>query len=152
SIDSMSEYAVACACDEVCVPESGWVLLTGVRMEVMFYKDLLDKLGIKADMLQMGAFKGAAEPMSRSSMSKELRSQYEKLLDDTYDHSVVDAIRTGRAEKKWTAEEVKKLIDNGPYTARAAKEAGLVDRLAYAEDFEETLKNTLHAGKIKVMR
>jgi protease IV len=152
SIDGMGEYLVACACDEVCVPESGWVMLTGLRMEVMFYKDLLDKLGVKADMLQMGAFKGAAEPMSRSSMSKELRSQYEKLLDDTYDNEVVGGIVESRPAKKWTPEQVKKIIDAGPYTARAAKEAGLIDRIAYADGFEDGIKGTLKVEKLKVSK
>jgi protease-4 len=152
SIDGMGEYLVACACDEVCVPESGWVMLTGLRMEVMFYKDLLDKLGVKADMLQMGAFKGAAEPMSRSTMSKELRSQYEKLLDDTYDNEVVGGIVESRPAKKWTAEQVKKLIDAGPYTARAAKEAGLIDCIAYADGFEDGVKGTLKAEKLKLSK
>lgn len=152
SINGMGEYLVACACDEVCVPESGWVMLTGVRMEVMFYKDLLDKLGVKADMLQMGAFKGAAEPMSRSTMSKELRSQYEKLLDDVYDNGVIGGIIAGRSANKWTPEQVKKLIDAGPYTARAAKAAGLIDRLAYADGFEDGLKGVLKAEKVKLSK
>ena len=38
------------------------LMLTGISMQVTFYKGLFEKLGIKADMLQMGAFKGAAEP------------------------------------------------------------------------------------------
>lgn len=152
SIDSAAQYAVACCCDEVCVPESGWVMLTGLRMEVMFYKDLLDKLGVKADMLQMGAFKGAAEPMSRSSMSKELRSQYEKLLDDQFDNGLIGSIVEGRSAKKWTAAQVKKLIDEGPYTARAAKELGLVDRIAYSDSFEEAIKTSLQADKLKVAK
>ena len=44
------------------MPESGWLMLIGLRAEVSFYKDLLDKIGVKADMLQMGDFKSAAEP------------------------------------------------------------------------------------------
>ena len=37
-------------------------MLTGVRAEVSFYKDLFDKIGVKADMLHMGDSKAAAEP------------------------------------------------------------------------------------------
>src|SRR5262249_44965780 len=55
------DYLVALACDHIVVPEAGWLMLTGIRAEATFYKDLFEKVGIKADMLQMGAFKGAAE-------------------------------------------------------------------------------------------
>src|SRR5262249_8790430 len=91
SADTM-DYLLALACDEVCLPESGTLMLTGLRAEVTFYKDLFDKIGVKADMLQMGAYKGAAEPYSRSSMSKEVRSQYELVLDGFYEQCIVGAI------------------------------------------------------------
>src|SRR5262249_21025132 len=48
------DYLLALACDEVAMPESGALMLTGVSMQVTFYKGLFEKLGIKADMLQMG--------------------------------------------------------------------------------------------------
>ena len=66
------DYLLATACDEVCVPESGWLMLTGVRAEVSFYKDLFDKIGVKADMLHMGESKSAAEPYTQT---KHERSQ-----------------------------------------------------------------------------
>ncbi len=56
------EYLLATSCDEISVPESGWIMLTGVRAEVSFYKELLDKIGVKADMLRMGEAKSAVEP------------------------------------------------------------------------------------------
>ena len=44
------------------MPPSGMLIVPGVRAEVTFYKGLLDKLGLEFDALQMGKFKGAAEP------------------------------------------------------------------------------------------
>ena len=64
------DYLLALACDEVCLPESGWLMLTGIRAEVTFYKELFEKIGVQADMLQMGDSKGAAEPYTRTSMSE----------------------------------------------------------------------------------
>ncbi len=51
------------------MPPGGAIVLPGVRAEVMFYKDLLEKIGVQADFLQVGDFKGAAEPYVRSEMS-----------------------------------------------------------------------------------
>ena len=64
------------------MPESGTLAITGVRAEITFYKDLLDKLGVKAEIMQMGAFKGTGEPYTRNSMSPEFHKQLASLIDD----------------------------------------------------------------------
>ena len=51
------------------MPESGWLMLKGLAAEVTFYKGLFDKLGVKADMMQVGEFKGYGEPFTRTEMS-----------------------------------------------------------------------------------
>jgi protease IV len=149
---STKDYLVAAACDEISMPESGSLMLTGLRAEVTFYKDLFDKLGVHADMLRMGDFKSAAEPYTRSSMSKESRQQLETVLDDFYAKEIVAHIAQARTPQKFTEDQVKKLIDEGPYTARAAKAAGLIDRLAYSEGFEEGLKTALDASRVKIVK
>jgi protease-4 len=139
------DYLVALACDEVCVPEPGQLMLTGLRAEASFFKELFDKIGVQADMLQMGDFKAAAEPFMRKNMSKPARKQLTRVLDDYYENSLVDRIVRDRARagKNFTAEKVKELIDEGPYTARAALKAGLIDRVAYADDYRTELRNAL---------
>ncbi|MBV9122231.1 MAG: signal peptide peptidase SppA [Planctomycetes bacterium] len=148
------DYLLACACDEVCLPEAGWLMVVGIRAEVTFFKDLLDKVGVQADMLQMGTYKGAAEPFTRSSMSKPFRERLESVIDDMYENDLVGTIVQSRSGKKapeeLTAEHVKKLIDQGPFSARAAQEAGLIDRVAYREEFQDSLKSELHARQVKV--
>jgi protease-4 len=146
------DYLAAIACDQVFMPESGSLMLTGVRAETTFFKDLFDKIGVKADMLRMGDFKGAAEPFTRSSMSKETRQQLESVLDDYYENSLVAAIVQSRGHKKWTAEQVKKLIDAGPFTAKAAAAAGLIDRLAYTDQMRDAVKGDLKAEQVKITR
>lgn len=141
------DYLVGLACDEVCLPESGWLMLTGLRAEVSFFKELFEKIGVQADMLQMGDFKSAAEPFMRKNMSKPARKQLSRVLDDYYENSLVERIVRARADKKLTAEKVKQLIDEGPYTARAALKAGLIDRVAYADDYRAELRNALKIEK-----
>jgi protease-4 len=137
------DYLAALACDEVCIPESGWLMLTGLSAEVTFYKELLDKIGAQADMLQMGDYKSAAEPLLRKKMSKPAREQLTRVLDDYFEKSLVQRIVRSRRGKNFTAEQVKKLIDEGPYTARAALKAGLIDRIAYADAYRDQLRDAL---------
>jgi protease-4 len=149
---STKDYLAALACDEICVPEPGSLMLTGMRAEVSFYKDLFEKIGVKADMLQMGDFKAAAEPFMRDSMSKPARKQLGSVLDDYYEKSLIERIVRSRAGKDFTAAKVEKLIDEGPYTARAAKEAGLIDRIAYAKDFQKYIEKQFKAAEIKIVK
>ena len=93
------DYLVAVACDEVFMPAAGWLMVNGMRAEISFYKDLFDWVGVKADMLQMGDFKGAAEPYTRSGMSKEFRQQLETVIDDYYEKSYVNTIVRSRRSK-----------------------------------------------------
>ena len=144
-----ADYYLALACDEVCMCEGGWLMLVGMRMEVSFYKDLFEKIGVKADMLQMGEFKGAAEPFTRTSLSEPNKKQLLSLLNDNFEHGLV--ARVARA-RKMSDEQVKKLIDEGPYTAKAALKAKLIDRIAYADDFQDSFKTTLNLEKIGITK
>jgi protease-4 len=146
------DFLVALAGDMIGTPESGGVAIHGMRAEITFYKNLFEKLNVKADFLQMGDFKGAAEPYMRSSMSPEFRKQYESVIDDFFDKSYVDTIVNSRPEKKWTNEEVRRHIDHGMFTARAAVAAGLVDRLAYFDDYVKLIKDETKVDGIKLAK
>ena len=87
---------------------------TGMRAEVSFYKDLFDKIGVQADMLQMGDFKGAAEPFTRTSLSEPNRKQLDSVLDDFYDNEPRRAHRQVAADKNWTAGAGQEADRRGP--------------------------------------
>ena len=142
------DYLVAAGCDEVVMPESGVLMLLGVRSEVSFYKNLFDFLGVKAEMLRVGEYKSAAEPYSRTEMSKEFREELEQVLGDFYDQ-MVEQVATGRG---LTAEKVKAAIDNGPHTANAAKELGLITRVAYEDELTGILKGDKADTTIKLAK
>ena len=146
------EYLVALSCETVALPESGTLMLTGLRASVTFYKDTLELLRLKADVLKIGDYKGAVEPFTRNSLSKENQEQIESMLDDHFAHDLVAAIVAARPEKKWTAEQVKKLIDEGPFTAKRAAELGLVDKSTYSDAFEVFIKKQVNVEKLQVAR
>jgi protease-4 len=129
------------------MPESGTLLLSRERAELTFFKDLLDKLGIKADMMQVGAYKGAAEPLTRSGMSPEFRKQFELVIDNYYDQ-MIDMIA---ADRKLDRGKVKDLIDVGLMTAEAAKASGLIDRIAYLDEFRKELAEKLKVDEVTLV-
>jgi protease-4 len=143
------DYLIAAACDEVVMPESGTLMLTGLRYELTFYKDLLDLLGLKADAVKMGDFKGAVEPFTRNSISPENRKQWDELADDNW-NQLAECIAASR--QGYTPEKVKQVLDDGPFTAKRALALGLVDRLAYPDGFQDGLKQALKAEKVAVKK
>lgn len=149
---TLKEFALARSCDQVCAPESAWLLIAGIRVEMMFFKDMLDKIGARADFLKTGDFKAAAEPYLLSKMSDANRKQWEALLDEFYDRTVVERIVKSKPEGKLTAEGVKKLIDQSPLSPRKSLEAGLLDQVAYRDEFEAGFKKTLEADATKIVR
>jgi protease-4 len=141
------QYLLASACDEVFMPPSGMLLLPGVRAEMTFYKGLLDKLGLQFDALQMGKYKGAVEPMTRTAMSGPLRESMEAIIDDVYD----DMLGTVAKDRRMKEYLVKLLIDQGMFSAAKAQQAGLIDQVQYADQFEESLRKKLGVEKLDLV-
>ncbi len=140
------DYLIAAACDEICIPPAGLLMVNGLQAEVMFYKGIFDKLGIQAEFMQVGNFKGAAEPYTRSEMSPEFRRQFETVLDDYY----AILVETIAQDRKLDPGKVKELIDEGLFTAARAKEVGLVDRVCYEDQLTDQLKLALGADELTI--
>ena len=123
-------YYVASAANRILIPPVSQLNLVGLRAELTFYAGTLQKLGIRADVVRIGDYKTAAEKYARDSSSPENRRQINRLLDDLYDQ-FVSGIAEGRG---LTADSVKGIIDNGPFTSKEALEYGLVDGLSYRDE------------------
>lgn len=138
-------YLLACACDEIIMPEGGAVMVLGLRMEVMFYKKLFENVGIHADMMQVGEYKGAAEPYTRTDMSPAFREEMEAMLDDYYEQIISTIAKSRKLDKG----KVEAAIDSGPHTASAAKELGLIDRIAYEDEVDTILAKEFGGKTVK---
>jgi protease-4 len=138
------QLLLASACDEIVMPEAGVVVIPGVQLEIAYYKDLLEKVGVEADMLHVGDSKGAAEPLMRRNMSEPVRKNLTALVDDLYDQMLT----TLAADRDLQIEEVRKVVNQGLLTATQAKEAGLIDRVAYFDEFREQLTKEYKADKL----
>jgi protease-4 len=133
------EYYIATACDKIIVPPPGELFINGLAADVMFFRGSLDKLGIYPDIYQIGKYKSVGDMFTQKQMTDAHREYINSLLDDLFSH-YVNAI--ARARHK-TPDEVRALIDNAPYSAIKAKEAGLVDETLYRDDVEKQFKKML---------
>ena len=144
----VGEYLVAGACDKIVMPASGLLVVPGVRLEMTFYKGLLDKLGLKFDALQMGKFKGAAEPLTRERMSPPLRESLESVVGDFYDDLVAVLVHD-RHLKDYQA---KTYVDQGLFTAVDARKAGLIDAVLYSDQLADEIRGKLGAKDVNFNR
>lgn len=134
------EYYIATAADKVFLPPSGDLYINGFAAEAMFYKGSLDKLGIEADVIQIGPkYKNAPDQYTKKEMGEGQREVINAVLDEYFNRYT-----SGVAEaRKKSVEDVKAIIDNAPYNANQAKELGLIDGAIYNEQVYEDLKERL---------
>lgn len=133
------EYYIATACDKIYVPPPGELFINGLAADVMFFRGSLDKLGIYPDIYQIGKYKSAGDMFTQKNMTDAHREYINSLLDDLYGR-YVSAIAQARHK---TPDEVRSLIDDAPYNAAKAKQAGLIDESVYRDEVEKQIKTTL---------
>ena len=144
-----AEYLLAATMDRIVLMPTGSLNLTGLRAEVIFYKGLLDKLDIEADMLAMGKYKSGVEPYMRDGMSDEFRESMTALLDDLY-AQLLNHIAESR--DSISTETASDLINSGPFTAEEAKQENLVDALQYYDELVTTLKAAYEDEEVQVVK
>lgn len=133
------EYFIATACDKIFVPPPGELFINGLAADVIFFRGSLDKLGIYPDIYQIGKYKSAGDMFTQKQMTDAHREYINSMLDDLYGRYTTTI---AQARKK-TPEEVRALIDNAPYNAQQAKDAGLIDEAMYRDEVEKQLKTLL---------
>jgi protease-4 len=123
-------YYLATASQRIIMPPAGSLMLVGLRAEAVFAKGLLDRIGVKAEFVQAGRYKSAAETLTREAPSKAFVEMTQELLEDLHGQ-LIGGIVQGRA---LSVSRAAALVRAGPYTAAGAREAGLVDGIAYLDE------------------
>ncbi len=138
------EYYLASAADRISMSPEDVLDLRGLRVEAMYVKGTLDKLGVEVEVEHAGKYKDAGDMFTRTGMSPETREALNAILDDQY----ARLCQTLAASRKSSPEKIRALIDGGPYVAPKAVSAGLIDELVYEKDAAQKLEETA-AGKEK---
>ena len=138
------DYYIAALADRIVIQPESYLSLSGLRLEIMFFKGALDKLGVEAELIRTGRYKSAGEPYSREEMSPEWRQVLDEMLDEFYGQ-LLDGIAAGRGQDAahWQA-----VVDEGPFTAAEAREHGLSDAVLYKDEFYEELSEAVEVEEI----
>jgi protease IV len=127
------EYYLATAADRIYLLPSSGVDLKGVATYDVFLKGTFDKIGASADFEKIGDYKTAPNQLTQTTHTPAHREMSEWLTRDMYEQ-LVRGVAEGRKKK---VEDVRALVDQGPFLAEQALRAGLVDTLAYEDQLDD---------------
>ncbi len=145
--DNVTYVLLASSCDRISMTPAGVLDLVGPASVMIYAKSFLDKVGVQADILHMGRYKGAGDVFIRDDMPPEAKESMEAVLDDLYDLLVqATARRAGSDEKARAA------IDAGPYVSAKAREAGLVDSVEFLRDARTSVEKAAGVEKVNRVR
>jgi protease-4 len=121
--------------DRVTTDPSGPVMVHGVGVEMPFLGELLERHGVRFQVLQRGDYKGAMEPLVRREPSAALVESLESLVDSLFERAAAEMAR--RPERD--VERGRRALEEGPYTVTQAVERHLVDAAEEDEEAEDAL-------------
>jgi protease-4 len=129
--DGASLYMCSAA-SRILVNPAGGIRFAGLRTRYFYVKSLLDKLGVKADFVRIGAHKSAPEMFTRDSASDVARADKVDLLNQ-FERHFVAGVSAGR---RVAPDTLRQRIAKGPFIAAEARAAGLVDGFAFDDEIE----------------
>ena len=139
------DYYLATAADRIYIAQDDMLDLKGLRAEFVYVKDTLGKLGVKMEIEHAGKYKDAGDMFTRNSMSPETREVMNSVLDGIYGE-LVQVIAESR---KKSVDDVRSILDQGPFLAKQAAAGGLVDGLMYEDQVITEVKQKLGQTEIK---
>lgn len=131
-------YYLASVADSVLLNPEGTVDFSGMASEIMFYKDVLEKVGVKMQVFKVGTYKSAVEPFISSEMSPANREQVTSYLFSIWTNILKDVSKSRGIE----IAKLNALADSLTMISEASQgvNGGLVDRLCYIDEVKTILR------------
>ena len=141
------EYYLASAADKVYLLPTSSLDLTGVASYEIFLRGTLDKIGAYPDFLHVGEYKTAVNQMTEKGYTPAHKEMSESLNRDMYEQ-LVHGLAEARGK---TEQEMRALIDQGPFPPEEALRHGLIDGLAYEDQLDDRVAE-LRSGSRELRR
>ncbi|MFD0796599.1 signal peptide peptidase SppA [Maribacter chungangensis] len=137
---TQKDYYLASVADSIFMNPVGVLDFKGLSSEVLFYKDLQEKTGVKMEVIRHGKYKSAVEPYLENEMSAANRTQIKELIQSLWNAMVTDiAVGRGISEK-----DLNSIADTlGGRSSGYAKKSGLLDDVIFYDQYEKKLSNAL---------
>ena len=134
------DYYLASVSDSIFLNPVGGMDFKGLSTEVLFYKDLQEKTGVKMEVIRHGKYKSAVEPFLANEMSEANRTQIKELISSIWNTMVLD-IANGRNISEQNLNIIADTL--GGRSPKYAKASGLVDDILFYDQYENKLKKAI---------
>ena len=138
------EYYAATPADRIYVAPEDLVDVKGLSVGAMYFKNTLDKIGVHADVIHAGRYKDAGDMFTMTAMTPETKEVLNNVLDQYYG----DLVQTIAAGRKKSPDEVKKIIDQAPFSGKQALAYGLVDANGFEDSVTGDLQKRLNQSSL----
>ena len=135
---TQGNYFLCSVADKVFLNPQGILELTGLASQTLFYKGLMDKVGIEMQIFKVGTYKGAVEPFMLDKLSEANREQIQSYISTIWDN-----IAEGIAESRGiSVNDINHYANEGLFFADPVKtvECGFIDELKYKPEVEAYVK------------
>lgn len=132
------DYYLASVADSVLMNPEGSVCFNGLSSQIMFFKDVMDKLGVKMQVYKVGTYKSAVEPFICTEMSPANREQVTSFLFSIWTNVLKDVA----VSRGLDASSLNALADSLTFVSEPelSVKAGLVDKLCYMDEVKTILR------------
>ncbi len=144
---SPSPYRAVSAADEIWMQAGTDFAVSGVSMETMFAKGLLDKLGVTAEIIALHEYKTAPHLYTQTGLTEAAEKSMRELGQSIWDESILD-ITEDRSDKLTGELPMPEVLATGPFGADQAKSLGLIDQLGWPEDAVRDLKKRFDEAEL----
>lgn len=146
NVYSQKAYYINSVANTVYLNPVGEMEFKGLSSEVMFYKDLQEKSGIKMEVIRHGKYKSAVEPFLENEMSPANREQVTALLNSIWSSVTSDISKSRNISVQGLNEIADGLLARTPEMAKAAK---MIDVIAYEDIYHNDIKKRLKVAADK---
>tara|TARA_B100000795_G_scaffold270076_1_gene262571 strand:+ start:10344 stop:12053 length:1710 start_codon:yes stop_codon:yes gene_type:complete len=141
--DGMSQlgYYLSSTADSIYLHPISHLEWKGLGAQLMYFKSMLNKIGVKAEPIRVGKFKSAIEPFILDSMSIENEQQMKALLSDLW-NEIIQEVSKERSIKESTLEKTADQL--GYLLPKEALELGFIDGVKYEDEIWAVLRKNVH--------
>lgn len=133
---SQYDYFLQSVADSIFVGTLGSVEVKGLSAEVLYLKDFEDKTGVKMEVFRHGKYKSAVEPFLENKMSEANREQIGTYLQSLWESYLSEVTQSRNLSRESLNQAADSLWGR---TAEQALKHHLVDRIAFRDEFENSL-------------
>lgn len=141
---SQKEYYLNSVADKIYINPVGEMDFKGLSSEIMFFKDLQEKTGVKMEVIRHGKYKSAVEPFLENKMSDANREQVTALLNSVWNSVITEIAKSRNVSVEKLNEIATGLLARTPEMAKAQK---LVDIIAYEDVYHDDIRKKLDVDK-----